>query len=130
MKVAINGSLNWWTLVGFENMLKGPKIAFFDSKNYGTGLESILIELSLNNDMNSIRDFSNYYNDPGRAQFSLVMHTDLKTIIEPMLAFRFIADRMSKGLERGFKRRKIPNFDWNTFVFDLTTYVTEKTKTA
>ena len=48
--------------------------------------------------------------------------------IEETEAFRCIASQLHAGLETGFKRRKIPDFDYAAFLSDLKAYVSEKTK--
>ena len=129
MHLGINGSLNWWSLVAFEKALDGPEIRFFESINYGTGLEHLLVELSLRDASGPKRDFTLFRTDPGRAQFCLVMGPEIKAT-EEVMAFRTIASQMCAGLEKGFERKKIPDFDYVTFLTDLRMYVAKKTKTA
>jgi hypothetical protein len=127
MNLAINGSLNWWRLAAFEKALGGPKIAFFDEKSYGSGLDLLLIELFLHEN-GPKRDFT-VYRDSLVAQFSIAIGPDF-IASEEGVAFGAIASRMYDGLQKGFKRKKIPNFDYVAFLNDLKIYVSEKTKTA
>ena len=115
--------------MSFEKILGGPKIRFFESRNYGAGLEHLLVELSLRDESGPKRDFTMFRPDPGRAQFCLIMGPEIKAT-EEVVAFRAIASQMCAGLEKGFKRKKIPDFDDLTFLADLKMYVAEKTKTA
>ena len=115
--------------MAFAKALDGPKISFFEPRNYGAGLDHLLVELSLRDGKGPKRDFTMYRRDPGRAQFCLIMGPEIKAI-EEGVAFRAIASQMYAGLEKGFKRKKIPDFDSVTFLADLKMYVAEKTKTS
>jgi hypothetical protein len=129
MQLGIDGSFNWWSLVSFEKAIGGPGIKFFESRNYGAGLDHLSVELSLRGETGPKRDFTMYRKDPGRAQFCLFLGPEIKAI-EEVDAFRAIASQMYDGLERGFKRKKIPDFDYVAFLSDLKTYVTDKAKIA
>jgi hypothetical protein len=129
MNLGINGSLNWWSLAAFEKAIEGPKIKFFESRSYGAGLDHLLVELSLRDEMAPKRNFTMYRSDPGRAQFCLLLGPEIKAIKE-VEAFHIIARQMFDGLERGFKTKKIPDFEYAAFLSDLKAYVSEKTKAA
>jgi hypothetical protein len=128
MKLAINGAL-YGSIVDFGKAIEGPKIESFESKYYGSGVELLYIELALQNEKGTNRDFSTYRSEHAWAQFSIVMGSGIDSD-EEVAAFRSIASRMYDGLEKGFKRRKIPDFDYVSFLKDLRAYVASKTETA
>ena len=72
MKLAINGAL-YGSIVDFGKAIEGPKIQSFESKYYGSGVELLYIELALQNEKGTNRDFSTYRSEHAWAQFNIVM---------------------------------------------------------
>ena len=109
-------------VAGFVEALGGFKVREFARKDYGQCVASIAVHLELQNPAKPYRDRCRFDAAFKDIQLHVVLGCDVaeRTGTE---VFREILSSVSLSMAKGFKRKRIAEFDHERFIEDFTVFV-------
>jgi len=116
-------------VIEFEKAILGPKIEYFQSRSYGSSIESLMIVFELQNPKRTLRHHSRFFREERHLYYHIVLADELE-LESDLLRFRAIAVTMQAVLKKSFKKIKGEDFDSSLFETELMAYLAERIEAA
>ena len=116
-------------VIDFEKAIGGPKIEYFQSRDYGIGVEWVGIIFETQNPAKTLKHHSRYFPEEHLLYYHIVLADELE-LPDKRAAFKAMALTIQTVLRKSFKKVKALDFDSGLFEADLMAYIESRIRVS